>query len=1047
MAVGSDSPPLAGRYALERMLGQGGMGMVYLARDLKYDRLVAVKFLSDEPARAVSGERFLREIRTTARLNHAHILSVHDSGEIDGQLYYVMPHVEGASLRERIDRTSRLPVREALRIASEAASALSYAHAHGIIHRDIKPDNILLDPEGHVYVADFGLAHALSAVDSSRLTQQGLVVGSPAYMSPEQAGGEQVVDGRSDLYSLGCVLYEMLVGEPPFPGKSAHATLHSHLTEPPPSLRSRRADVPPSLEGLLARLLAKAPESRYPTADALVRALGTEIARAADPRPTASGETVRSRRRRLGLGLAAAGVATALVAGIWETRTNGLRSRLFAPPLDSMTYAVLPLHWETPVSDAERDDAVLHAGLARWSDLNVMPALRVMDAAARYGAAGLTSDEALRVARVLGAGRYIHGRATAFGESIQIDVALHDATADGASRRRVTLRVPRADPRAAALIIDSLLFGRVTWDGESLPEIGTSSGIARRLYGQAHEALRDWNLAGADSLFGAAAEHDPGFARAHLWLAQTRNWAGEPPVRWRSPAERASQDTAWLTSRERLLAEGLVALARERFTEACAAYGRLIEPSSRDFAGLYGLGECRRRDNVVVRDRTSPSGWRFRSSPHAAVEAYAGAYRALPASFNGIDGSASDRFLAMLFTHANIRRDGRAADGRGFTALPAWQGDTLALVPYPLDQDASPPARAWNRALLQHRHLYHEVARLWASTFPSDADALYALALSLEMLGDPAALDMVGRARALATDPSQQLRLGIREVWMRVKFGTPDRLDELVQARNLADSLLVWEPGASGSIDRQLGSLALLLGRPAAAARYARSDASEGVGAVPGRAAASLLAFAAAGGPVDSIVAHERQVEHSIRSSIPIDDQSRARSELMEQAGFLAFPVHRLSVIASGESLHSPIARAQSSFSDGAPAVALAILTATRDARADFPHEEISLDVLYAEAALLALLGDTTRAAAWLDPVLAALPSVQPGKLEDVARTGGLVRAMALRAELAHRSGNSATAARWARAAATLWARGEAGTRPTLERMRQIAGRSSQETR
>src|SRR5436189_1273342 len=224
---------LAGRYTIERELGRGGMATVYLARDVKHDRPVALKVLRPERAAVLGAERFLREIRLTAQLQHPHILTLIDSGEADGFLYYVMPYVEGESLRQRLEREGQLPLDEALRITRAIASALDFAHARGVIHRDIKPENIMLH-QGEPMVADFGIALAVSAAGRERLTETGLSLGTPAYMSPEQASAEPRLDGRTDQYSLACVLYEMLAGGPPYTGPTAHATTATRLTAPIP---------------------------------------------------------------------------------------------------------------------------------------------------------------------------------------------------------------------------------------------------------------------------------------------------------------------------------------------------------------------------------------------------------------------------------------------------------------------------------------------------------------------------------------------------------------------------------------------------------------------------------------------------------------------------------------------------------------------------------------------------------------------------------------------------------------------------------------------
>jgi len=226
---------LAGRYEVERELGQGGMAAAFLARDLKHHRPVAVKVVKPGLAASLGAERFLREIDTAASLAHPHILPVYGSGDAGGFLYYVMPYVEGESLRDRLARERQLPLDEALRIAREGADALSYAHSHGVVHRGIKPANILLE-SGHAVAGDFGIARAPTAAGAETLTETGLTLGTPAYMSPEQASGSKHLDGRSDLYSLGCVLYEMLAGQPPFTGPTAESLVHQHLSVAPPPI-------------------------------------------------------------------------------------------------------------------------------------------------------------------------------------------------------------------------------------------------------------------------------------------------------------------------------------------------------------------------------------------------------------------------------------------------------------------------------------------------------------------------------------------------------------------------------------------------------------------------------------------------------------------------------------------------------------------------------------------------------------------------------------------------------------------------------------------
>jgi serine/threonine protein kinase len=263
---------LRDRYLVERELGSGGMARVYLARDLRHGRPVAVKVLRPELSSVLAATRFLREIELTARLQHTHILPLYDSGETDGQLWYVMPFVDGGTLRERLRDDGQLPLDEALLITRQVLAALACAHEHGIVHRDVKPENILLS-RGGALVSDFGIAHAITAAGTARLTETGLAIGTAAYMSPEQATADRRIDRRSDIYSLGCVLYEMLAGEPPYTGASRQAIIAKRLSEPLPRLSVVREAVPSAIEQVLVTALAKAPADRFATAEAFSVAL------------------------------------------------------------------------------------------------------------------------------------------------------------------------------------------------------------------------------------------------------------------------------------------------------------------------------------------------------------------------------------------------------------------------------------------------------------------------------------------------------------------------------------------------------------------------------------------------------------------------------------------------------------------------------------------------------------------------------------------------------------------------------------------------------
>ncbi|MEZ0336478.1 MAG: serine/threonine-protein kinase, partial [Gemmatimonadales bacterium] len=278
---------LGDRYIIERELGRGGMAYVYLARDRRYERQVAIKVLDPDIATAVGAERFLREIRITAQLQHPHIVPLLESGEGGGLLYAVMPFVEGESLRDRLMGQGRIPTTEAVTIAWEVADALDYAHRRGVVHRDIKPENILVS-NGHAVVADFGIARAVGLAGGATLTGVGFPIGTAAYMSPEQATAASLVDGRSDIYSLGCVIYEMIAGRMAFAGPSLKSVLTQHLTVDPPLVHISRPDVPATVIAVVRRCLMKQPEDRYQTAGELAQDLRgalTELPRLSTPVP------------------------------------------------------------------------------------------------------------------------------------------------------------------------------------------------------------------------------------------------------------------------------------------------------------------------------------------------------------------------------------------------------------------------------------------------------------------------------------------------------------------------------------------------------------------------------------------------------------------------------------------------------------------------------------------------------------------------------------------------------------------------------------------
>jgi serine/threonine-protein kinase len=518
---------LADRYALQREVGRGGMATVFLAEDLKHRRQVAIKVLHPDISAAIGPERFVREIEIAAKLQHPHILPLYDSGEAAGLLFYVMPFVEGESLRDRIDREKQLPQEDVIKITSEVASALGYAHSRDVVHRDIKPENIMLSG-GHAVVTDFGIARAASAVEQQQLTQTGTVIGTPVYMSPEQGTGD-VIDGRSDEYSLACVVYEMLVGQPPFTGPNVQAIIarHSMASVSPPSIV--RDTIPETMEAALLRALAKVPADRFPTVIMFAEALAMPShITAAFRRQT--GETGKGSRKGAGwqrqLRWAVPGVVVVAVLAWGAHRL--LTPKPGAPAatggLDARNIAVR--YFE----DLSRDSSLgfLSDGLteALIDQLSSVQGLQVISkgGVAPYRGSALARDS---IARALQVGSLIEGSVEPVaGNKVRVSVRLIDG-ASGADIDRKSIEEASGDPLkirdALATQVAEFLRGRLGQEvrlrelraGTAQPAAWLLAEQAERVRKDAEVALQTDEAAGAakfataDSLLAAAEVADP----------------------------------------------------------------------------------------------------------------------------------------------------------------------------------------------------------------------------------------------------------------------------------------------------------------------------------------------------------------------------------------------------------------------------------------------------------------------------------------------------------------------------------------------------------
>ena len=512
--TGSLPGVLGDRFDVEREIGRGGMATVFLARDRKHDRHVAVKVLRPDIAAGIGADRFLREIRTAASLQHPHIVPLHDSGEADGFLYYVMPFLRGESLRERLEREPQLPLEDTLRITRDVADALDYAHTNGIVHRDIKPENIFLSG-GHALVMDFGIARAVSAsTGGDTITFAGIAVGTPSYMSPEQGAAEPKIDGRADVYALGCVAYEMLAGHPPFLGKTAQEILARHSIDPVPRLRTSRPEIPEFVESAIRKALAKSPADRFPSASAFSAACAR-----ADPR-AASRRWMR-RAAILAVGVAVAAAAVASARALWTSRDRAAAGSAAATP------SIAVLAFKNIGGDSS--NAALSDGVAEEiaTMIGRIPGLSVKAPRSSFSLRGknLSIPE---IGRALGVRYLLDGSLQKDASRLRVRVALlaaaNDSTVWTQEYDRPAGDVFAIQDEIAREVAGELRVQLGPANTTTLSRRSTASPEAHELYlrGRFFFQRRDSvSLRKAREYFERAISNDPGYALAYAGLGDT----------------------------------------------------------------------------------------------------------------------------------------------------------------------------------------------------------------------------------------------------------------------------------------------------------------------------------------------------------------------------------------------------------------------------------------------------------------------------------------------------------------------------------------------
>lgn len=618
---------LSGRYAVESERGRGATATVYAARDLKHGRRVALKVVEPAVVTALGAERFLQEIRTTAALNHPHILPLFDSGEADGFIYYTMPLVDGESLRERLDHQVRMPIAVVIPLVTQLADALAYAHDLGIVHRDLKPDNILIDEHERVWIADFGLARALSQAVDHRLTSTGIAVGSPLYMSPEQAAGDADVDGRSDIYSLGCLAFEALCGEPPFTAGRASTMLARHLTDPAPSARARCPDVPHEADAAIRRAMAKDRAHRFRDARDFAAAFdgsaGTVAKAVTVPFAAHASGPARSRLRsafrrppsfrRLALGVLAVVAGGVGILLLTSRGVEAVPANVIAMfPFRATTPGVS--HWSEGVPDLLSGVLDGTAGLVvadpwtLWKNLRSHP---------QDMAASPDPERAAELARKSRAGRFVLGSIVDMGDSVSVSARVYDAHTGRMLHTLAAVGIStdlRGIVRALAL---QYLAHQATESG--LPALGhldadlTHSPDALKEFMRARLFMRRGMVDSAEAAITASLTYDSLFTPAIVDAVGIRSWAqfmrGETYSGLRELVDRALARDTLLRDRERLRLRAIDASLR---TDGAAASHALHDIIAQDSTDLHAWAQLQYIITVY--------GWQYGSSELDALQ-------------------------------------------------------------------------------------------------------------------------------------------------------------------------------------------------------------------------------------------------------------------------------------------------------------------------------------------------------------------------------------------------------------------------------------------
>jgi serine/threonine-protein kinase len=861
-------------------------------------------------------------------------------------------------------------------------------------------------------------------------------------MSPEQAAGDKDIDGRSDLYSLACVLYEALAGVPAFVGATPQAVVAQRLTHEPRPIRVYRPSVTQGLEAVLTKALATAPADRYQTAD--------EFAAALQRAASGAGGLPRSRRRPVApLVYGGLLLVAAVALAIPSTRARIAQLRTPRTPLDTARVAIFSFAGGA-ATDSLRPDGLIFEGLRHWRGLRLVPSFEIGDLLRRRGTPTSVA-EARALAVELAAGRFVRGSFQLQGSNVVIEASLYQAETDSVLHS-VHAIVPFDSARSLAVyrsLGDSLVLRSKRLAGPADTTAGERSLPAVQAMILAGDALREWDLPRAESLYTRAIEFEPASARAAFWLAQTQAWNQQPKEKWRGLIERAAADTAALVRDEVRLAGALRLLAVGDYPEACSAYRAITEKSPREFAGWFGLGQCLEMDHVVVPSPTRPGQWQFRSSYHRAILAYTNAFARLPSVYQSFRGSAYARVREILYTSYRYRRSGQsaAAPVRNFMAAPELVADTLVFVPQPLEEAlAGKPigdSTGKARAILRTREMFRQITASWSSAFPRSAGAKEGLALSLEIQGDPAAIDTLLSALRLATDSDSRLRISASLAWMRLKVGLPGDSVQLEGARRMADSIVSNALTARVPLPRQIGRLAVITGQCNVAADVAQHYAEPRVRPVAvatravGEANARGILISMGCAIPASRPGFDQIVENAQINAASPALRGVAIQQLLVRSLRVQEPFDTTWIAVVG--ISDPVIAARLYIQRQRADSARSAMMQLRSRRLIPVAGDFTPDAAIAEARVWLALGDTAQARTTLDESLLSAKRFPPldaaDAFDELAIVSSAIRASQLRAELSQTPSERHL---WAQPVAILWKRADESLQAVVQRSKTI---------